>query len=55
MNNAAITALLKLNFGLDPQTAKVLVVGLGNTGISVAHFLHDLNYKFAIYKWNLFN
>jgi UDP-N-acetylmuramoylalanine--D-glutamate ligase len=48
MDNAAITALLKLNFDLDPQTAKVLVVGLGNTGISVAHYLQGLNYKFAI-------
>jgi UDP-N-acetylmuramoylalanine--D-glutamate ligase len=48
MNNAAIIALLKLNFDLDPQTAKVLVVGLGNTGISVAHYLQGLNFKFAI-------
>ncbi|MGZ5049449.1 MAG: UDP-N-acetylmuramoyl-L-alanine--D-glutamate ligase [Methylobacter sp.] len=48
MDDSAITALLKKNFALDPQTAKVLVVGLGDTGISVAHYLHNLNFKFAI-------
>lgn len=48
MDRAAITALLKVNFGLDPKSSKVLVVGLGNTGVSVAHYLQDLNFKFAI-------
>ena len=48
MDNAAITALLKQHFALDPETAKVLVVGLGNTGISVAHYLHGLGFQFAI-------
>ncbi|MDP1772948.1 MAG: UDP-N-acetylmuramoyl-L-alanine--D-glutamate ligase [Methylobacter sp.] len=48
MDSAAITALLKKNFALDPQTAKVLVVGLGDTGISVAHYLQSLDFKFAI-------
>jgi UDP-N-acetylmuramoylalanine--D-glutamate ligase len=48
MDSAAITASLKKYFDMDPQTAKVLVVGLGNTGISVAHYLHSLNFKFAI-------
>ncbi|MGR9013277.1 MAG: UDP-N-acetylmuramoyl-L-alanine--D-glutamate ligase [Gammaproteobacteria bacterium] len=48
MDSAAITALLKKNFELDPQTSKVLVVGLGNTGISVAHYLQSLDFKFAI-------
>lgn len=48
MDSAAITALLKKNFALDPQTSKVLVVGLGDTGISVAHYLQSLNFKFAI-------
>lgn len=48
MDDSAITALLKKNFALDPQTAKVLVVGLGDTGMSVAHYLHRLNFKFAI-------
>ncbi len=48
MDSAAIIALLKKNFALDPQTAKVLVVGLGDTGISVAHYLQGLDFKFAI-------
>ncbi len=48
MDSAAITASLKKNFALDPQTAKVLVVGLGDTGISVAHYLQGLGFKFAI-------
>ncbi len=48
MDSAAITVLLKQHFALDPQTAKILVVGLGNTGVSVAHYLHSLGFKFAI-------
>lgn len=48
MDNAAIIALLKKNFALDLQSSKVLVVGLGNTGISVAHYLQSLGFKFAI-------
>jgi UDP-N-acetylmuramoylalanine--D-glutamate ligase len=48
MDSATITALLKEHFALDPQTAKVLVVGLGDTGISVAHYLQSLNFNFAI-------
>ena len=48
MDAAAIIALLNKHFGLDPQTSKILVVGLGNTGISVAHYLHGLGFKFAI-------
>jgi len=48
MDNAAITALLKVNFGLDPKSSKVLVVGLGNTGVSVAHYLQGLKFNFAI-------
>ncbi len=48
VGNAKTTALLKKKFALDPQTAKVLVVGLGDTGISVAHFLQGLKFNFAI-------
>ncbi len=48
MDSAAISALLKKKFALDPQTAKILVVGMGDTGISVAHYLQSLNFKFAI-------
>jgi UDP-N-acetylmuramoylalanine--D-glutamate ligase len=48
VGKAEITALLKQNFALDPQTAKVLVVGLGITGISAAHYLQKLGINFAI-------
>ena len=48
MDSVAIIALLKKNFGLDPQAAKILVVGLGDTGISVAHYLKSLKFNFAI-------
>lgn len=48
MDSAAITELLKKNFALDTQTSKILVVGLGDTGISVAHYLQSLDFKFAI-------
>jgi UDP-N-acetylmuramoylalanine--D-glutamate ligase len=48
MNNAAILASLKKSFALDPQDSKVLVVGLGITGISVAHYLQKLGFNFAI-------
>src|SRR5664279_3451679 len=48
MDSEAIINSLKKNFALDPQSAKVLVVGLGNTGISVAHYLQKLGYNFAI-------
>ncbi|MFZ2168066.1 MAG: UDP-N-acetylmuramoyl-L-alanine--D-glutamate ligase, partial [Methylococcaceae bacterium] len=48
MENAAITDLLKKNFALDLETSKVLVVGLGNTGISVARYLQKLGINFAI-------
>jgi UDP-N-acetylmuramoylalanine--D-glutamate ligase len=48
MDNAAITALLKKSFALDPNSSKVLVVGLGKTGISVAHYLQKFGFNFAI-------
>ena len=48
MDSAAILNSLKKNFALDPQSSKVLVVGLGNTGISVAHYLQKLGFNFAI-------
>jgi UDP-N-acetylmuramoylalanine--D-glutamate ligase len=48
VGSAAITAKLKQHFALDQQTSKVLVVGLGDTGISVAHYLQSLGFKFAI-------
>ena len=48
IDSAAILNSLKSNFALDPQGSKVLVVGLGNTGISVANYLHKLGFNFAI-------
>ncbi len=48
MDKTAIIAALTTKFALNPQTAKVLVVGLGNTGISVARYLQNMGFKFAI-------
>ncbi len=48
MDSVAIINSLKKSFALDPQSSKVLVVGLGNTGISVAHYLQKLGFNFAI-------
>lgn len=48
MNKTRITAALAEHFDLDVLTSKVLVVGLGVTGISVARFLQNLEFKFAI-------
>ncbi|GAB6140236.1 UDP-N-acetylmuramoyl-L-alanine--D-glutamate ligase [Methylosoma difficile] len=48
MDNAVILQNLKTHFSLEPETAKVLVVGIGSTGISVAHFLRQLGFRFAI-------
>jgi len=48
MDSVAIINSLKKNFALDPLRSKVLVVGLGNTGISVANYLHKLGFNFAI-------
>jgi UDP-N-acetylmuramoylalanine--D-glutamate ligase len=48
MDSAATKALLKEYFGLDSQNSKVLVVGLGDTGVSVAHYLQHMGFEFAI-------
>ncbi|MGR9086354.1 MAG: UDP-N-acetylmuramoyl-L-alanine--D-glutamate ligase [Gammaproteobacteria bacterium] len=48
MDRAAIIASLKSVLSLEPDNTKVLVVGLGITGLSVAHFLHQLGFTFAI-------
>jgi UDP-N-acetylmuramoylalanine--D-glutamate ligase len=48
MDNSAIINSLKKNFALEPKSAKILVVGLGNTGISVARYLQGLGFNFAI-------
>jgi UDP-N-acetylmuramoylalanine--D-glutamate ligase len=48
MNNDAILQSLKNKFFLEPKHSKVLVVGLGDTGISVAHYLYKLGFHFAV-------
>ena len=48
MNIDAILQSLKNKFSLDPNYSKVLVVGLGDTGISVAHYLYKLGFHFGV-------
>jgi UDP-N-acetylmuramoylalanine--D-glutamate ligase len=48
MNKTAIINSLKIHFAIDSQHSKILVVGLGITGISVANFLHELGFVFAM-------
>jgi UDP-N-acetylmuramoylalanine--D-glutamate ligase len=48
MEYHAIKTLLKKQFALDDQASKVMVVGLGDTGVSVAYYLQRLGFKFAI-------
>lgn len=48
MDRDAIKALLKRHFDLDSQNSKVVVVGLGDTGVSVAYYLQHMGFKFAI-------
>lgn len=48
MDTTTILDKLKRAFGLEPEHAKVLVVGLGSTGTSAARYLHGLGFKFAV-------
>lgn len=48
MNNDEILQTLDKQFALNKETAKVLVVGLGKTGLSVAYYLRRLGLQFAI-------
>ena len=48
IDSTAVLNSLESNFALDPRNSKLLVVGLGNTGISVAHYLQELGFNFAI-------
>jgi len=47
MNKEAISASLDAQLSLN-KDSKVLVVGLGQTGFSVAKFLHELSVPFAV-------
>ncbi|MFA5983521.1 MAG: UDP-N-acetylmuramoyl-L-alanine--D-glutamate ligase [Methylococcaceae bacterium] len=48
MDKDKIKQLLGQHFALDAEASKVLIVGLGITGISVAYFLQNLGIRFAI-------
>ena len=48
LHDTDIKAQLKSRLGLDPATSKIVVVGLGVTGVSVARFLSKLGFSFVI-------
>ena len=48
LDNKVIKRNLKKRLGLDPETSKILVVGLGVTGDSVARYLAALGFGFSI-------
>ncbi len=48
MNKAATLACLANQMGMEPQSAKVLVVGVGSTGLSVGQYLQGLGFQFAL-------
>lgn len=48
MNNNAILKRLDQRFSLNKNASKILVVGLGKTGLSVAYYLRQLGFSFAI-------
>jgi len=48
MDSVEILNSLKVKLALDSKHAKILVVGLGVTGISVALYLQKMGFKFAI-------
>ena len=48
LDNNVIKRNLKKRLGLEPETSKILVVGLGLTGDSVARYLAALGFRFSI-------
>lgn len=48
LDKAQIHDRLKAAFGLDCSTSKIVVVGLGVTGVSVARYLYALGFDFVI-------
>jgi UDP-N-acetylmuramoylalanine--D-glutamate ligase len=48
MDKAVILERLKKNFALDPLRSKVGVIGLGATGVSIAHYLKRLGFDFSL-------
>jgi len=47
MNNSTLN-LLNKHFSLNPQTANILIVGLGITGFSIARYLHRHGFQFSV-------
>jgi UDP-N-acetylmuramoylalanine--D-glutamate ligase len=48
LDHKIIKDRLKASLGLDASTSKIVVVGLGVTGISVARYLAGLGFDFVI-------
>lgn len=48
MKHSQILTNLKQHFALNPQTATIIVIGLGITGGSVARYLHQLGLVFTV-------
>ncbi len=48
MNNNEILSALDKQFSLNKESSKVIVVGLGKTGLSLAYYLRRLGLQFAI-------
>ena len=48
MADSGILKSLSQRLGLDPEEAKIRIIGLGQTGFSVARFLHSHGFKIVI-------
>ncbi len=48
MDKTATLTCLASQLGLEPTSAKILVVGMGGTGLSVGLFLRRLGFQFAV-------
>jgi len=48
MNTADLLAKLEQIFALNQEDSKVLIIGLGTTGFSVARFFYSLDIRFAV-------
>ena len=48
VDKPAVKALLSKHFAMETERSKVLVLGLGDTGVSVARYLQFLGFYFAI-------
>jgi len=48
MDKTAVLTCLANRLGMEPRSAKILVVGLGSTGLSASQFLRRLGFQFAV-------